>query len=255
MRSIALTSEHRERGGETGVNEDELDNLYRAPLKEFTALRNALAGSLKQSGDGEASKRVKALRKPSASVWAVNQLYWSERAAFEALIAAGDRARAAIESGTGDDAERERQAALETALERARALLLETRQNPSEAVMRRVATTLDALASLGSTNPDPMVGRLIDDLEPTGFGVLAAIAPSLPEPEAPSREDILAARESAVAKARAAAHEADNRVERIESELRRMQDELVAAQSASEDAALKLADAETRLEQARANDS
>ena len=73
--------------------DDELEKLYQAPLSEFVFLRNALAAELKKAGDAGGAKRVKALVKPNASAWAVNQLYWKEPLSFAALIEAGDRYR------------------------------------------------------------------------------------------------------------------------------------------------------------------
>src|SRR5712664_2694536 len=78
-----------------GTLEDDVDALYKLPLTEFTAARNALAGRLKQGGRGNEADFVKALVKPSISAWAVNQLYWKHRDAFDQLIATGERFRQA----------------------------------------------------------------------------------------------------------------------------------------------------------------
>src|SRR5881396_1612806 len=83
--------EERHASETKGKLEDDLDALYRLPLAEFTAARNTLAGQLKQGGRGNEAEFVKALVKPSISAWAVNQLYWKHREAFEGLIAAGKR--------------------------------------------------------------------------------------------------------------------------------------------------------------------
>ena len=79
--------------------EDDVDALYNLPLAEFTAARNALAGQLKKSGRGNEADFVKTLVKPSISAWAVNQLYWKHRDAFDELIATGERFRKAQTSG------------------------------------------------------------------------------------------------------------------------------------------------------------
>ncbi|HEY6723018.1 MAG TPA: hypothetical protein VI197_03275, partial [Polyangiaceae bacterium] len=62
-------------------------SLFRAPLDEFVALRKSLSAKLKAGGDSVAAARVAKLKRPTVSVWAVNQLWWNERAAFEALFA------------------------------------------------------------------------------------------------------------------------------------------------------------------------
>src|SRR5258706_10449288 len=75
--------------------EDDVDELFRLPLAEFTDARKILTARLKQDGRGDQSNRVKALVKPSISAWAVNQLYWKHREAFDRLIATGQRFREA----------------------------------------------------------------------------------------------------------------------------------------------------------------
>ena len=60
-----------------------IDRLYQLPLDEFTAARNALAKEL-----GKEGAPVKTLAKPPAAAWAINQVFWQRRPAFDALIAA-----------------------------------------------------------------------------------------------------------------------------------------------------------------------
>src|ERR1051325_10512067 len=71
--------------------DDEIDDLFRLPLAEFTGARNALAARLKKEGRSNDAERVKLLGKPSVSAWTVNQLYWNHREAFDKLIATGKR--------------------------------------------------------------------------------------------------------------------------------------------------------------------
>ena len=100
----------------------------------------------------------------------MNQLYWKEPLSFDALIAAGDRYRDVFsEEGVRENAERERLEAVRDATGIVRAILERSTQSASHVVMRRVETTLDALASYGSANPEPMDGRLTRDLEPPGL--------------------------------------------------------------------------------------
>ncbi len=68
--------------------DDQIDQLYQLPLDEFTAARNALA---KDSGASE----VKKLEKPNLAAWTVNQLYWRHRKAYDEVIKAAERMRAA----------------------------------------------------------------------------------------------------------------------------------------------------------------
>lgn len=162
----------------------DIDNLFQLPLSEFTAARNALAAKLKKTGQADAAARVKALPKPPASAWAVNQLYWrDDRKAFDQLMAAGEKLRKAQASqlrGKGGDMREpleERRVALSDLTGRAGALLQEAGHTPSPDVMRRVTTTLDALATYGSRADGPQPGRLTDDVDAPGFEALASLVP------------------------------------------------------------------------------
>src|SRR5207245_448824 len=51
-----------------------LDELYAVPPKDFTRARNAKAAELTAAGHADDAKAVRQLGKPSASLWATNQL-------------------------------------------------------------------------------------------------------------------------------------------------------------------------------------
>ncbi|MBC8072915.1 MAG: hypothetical protein IAG13_31625, partial [Deltaproteobacteria bacterium] len=70
--------------------------LYQGALAEFVAARNRLAAALKKDGDGELAAAVKGLPKPSATAWAVDQLWWHERERIAALFAATAQLREAL---------------------------------------------------------------------------------------------------------------------------------------------------------------
>jgi hypothetical protein len=156
---------------------DEVDELFKLPLAEFTDARNELAKRLKQSGRANDANLVKTLTKPSVSAWTVNQLYWSYRDEFETLLAAGQRVRNAQVSGSPSrltemraalDARRE---ALVDLSELATSLLRETGSNPSLETIRRITTTLEAVSALAD---GPTLGRLTQDVDPPGFESLAS---------------------------------------------------------------------------------
>ncbi len=166
--------------------EDDVDALYRLPSAEFTAARNALAARLKKAGRGDEkaeADRVKALVKPSISAWAVNQLYWKHREAFDRLIATGELFRHAQTSRlarkVGDmrgalDARRE---ALSHLSDLATALLREAGHNPTPDTIRRITTTLEAMSAYASLADAPRPGRLTHDVDPPGFDSLASLIP------------------------------------------------------------------------------
>ena len=166
--------------------EADVDALFKLPLAEFTGVRNALAAQLKKSGRGEESVRVKALAKPSISAWAVNQLYWNHREAFDRLIAFADRFHKAQASRGGEkiadmrtalDARRE---ALTHLSDLATSLLREASpnpgQNPSLETIRRITTTLEGISAYSSRRDGPRGGRLTHDVDPPGFESLAGFS-------------------------------------------------------------------------------
>ena len=164
--------------------EDDVDVLYSLPLAEFTAARNTLAGRLKKEGRGNEADFVKALGKPSVTAWAVNQLYWKHREAFNRLIATGDRFRQAQTSRSAKKVAEMRGAldtrreALSHVSELATALLREAGHNPTPDTMFRVTTTLQALSVYASIPDGPRPGRLTQDVDPPGFESLTSLIPS-----------------------------------------------------------------------------
>src|SRR5262245_14621923 len=140
-----------------------VETLYRAPLPEFVSERKRLAAALRAAGDESAAKDLAGRRRPTASAWAVNQLYWRERDGFDALLAGGARLR------KGDLGET---SAYRTALgelrKRAAAVLQDASHSATAAILGRVTGTLAAIAAAGSFDPDPP-GGLTTDREPPGF--------------------------------------------------------------------------------------
>ena len=166
-----------------GGLENDLDALFRLPVAEFTAARNALAVQLKKGGRRDESDRVKALAKPSITAWAVNQLYWHHREEFDRLIATGQRFRQAQTSGRAGkvadmrealDARRE---ALSHLSDLATALLRDAGSSPTPETIHRISTTLEALSAYASFSDDLRPGRLSRDVDPPGFDSLASLIP------------------------------------------------------------------------------
>jgi hypothetical protein len=161
----------------------EIDALFQLPLTEFTAARNALAGRLKKAGQAEAAERVKGMPKPPATAWTVNQLYWRHAAGIEALLDVGERfrkAQAAQLAGKNADLRtvlNERREALSELMKRATDILKDAGHAVSPDATRRVATTLESLATWGKAEGAPQPGRLTEDLDPPGFEALAALVP------------------------------------------------------------------------------
>ena len=185
-----------------GKLEDDVDSLFRLPLAEFTGARNTLAARLKKSGRGDEAALVKALGKPSVTAWAVNQLYWNHREAFDRLIASGEHFHKAQTSRHGGkladmrtamDARRE---ALTQLSDLVTSLLQDAGHSPSLDIGRRITTTLEGMSAYASRSDDPRPGRLTHDVDPPGFESLASFIPSAgmtgltkkPEPPTPSKK-------------------------------------------------------------------
>ncbi|HEX6177073.1 MAG TPA: hypothetical protein VF057_01840 [Thermoanaerobaculia bacterium] len=157
----------------------EIDALFQRPLAEFTEARNALAKQQKSEGRTLDAERVKALAKPSAPAWAVNQLYWQDPKAIERLLTLGERVRKA-QTGQLKNADlrallEEKKQMTTALLTKASAILEKAGHAASPDAMRRVSATLEALAAWGHMDGVPKAGRLTADLDPPGFDTLAAL--------------------------------------------------------------------------------
>jgi hypothetical protein len=172
-----------------------IDRLFRLPLEEFIEARNTLAGRLRKAGRREDESSVRTLPKPSVTAWAVNQVWWTDRHAFEAMIEAGRRLRDAQQAslrGEGSnvrEAVEARQDAIAAVLDLAvRAMGGTDRVGP--AMRQRIGATCDALAT-GEMPPGTRPGRLTQDLQPAGLGALSSLmsaAASAPAPTSALRE-------------------------------------------------------------------
>jgi len=177
--------------------EDAVAGLYRLPLAEFVAGRDRLARQLRAAGDREAARRVAALRRPSVSAWAANQLAQAAPHAMAELLEVGAALAQAQQdalAGRPGAARRLRstsaqlRAAISRLSQRAETLLLRAGHAPSDATLGRLAATLQAAATGDQPTRTALAeGRLAGDLDPAGFGlpVEAAPADAAPPPAAP----------------------------------------------------------------------
>jgi hypothetical protein len=155
------------------------DDLYRVPLAEFTAARNALARTLK----GDEARTVKALNKPAVVAWAVNQVFWNARPAYDALMKAGHALRSsqiATLSGKKSDARAATDAhrkAVTAAVTRARQFASHGKVNPNLDQLTRMFETLSLLAK-----PPENAGRFVEVIGPSGFEALTGVTPVAPPP-------------------------------------------------------------------------
>ncbi|MGE0459899.1 MAG: hypothetical protein AB7Q16_00875 [Vicinamibacterales bacterium] len=248
-----------------------IDALYQGPLDAFTASRNALAAERRRAGDRDGAERVKALVKPSATAWAVNQVWWNHRRALERLLDAGERQRAAhraFAEGRASDvraASLERQQAVDGVVELAMGAMGGAGAVTPD-VRHRLAGTVEALAS-GGMPAGIAPGRLARELRPSGleaFGALglAAIAaeagprsrPTLVKTAAPApaagtsaehaRPEGAKARARAAEEARRDARDREAREKKLEEAHTRLESVEAALEAAAREAVERSADEE-----------
>jgi hypothetical protein len=214
--------------------ESRIDDLYAGPLDAFVAVRSALAADLK----GADARTVRQLKKPTSVPWAVNQVYWHARAAFDRLQRSGAELRraqiAALEgrSVNVQAAVGVHRQAIASTVEQAMQLAEAARIHPSRDGLAR---TFEAL-SLASTPPHPP-GRLTHPLQPGGFETLAGVEPaarSTPEKRVPPPQRTVAAakrrRDAAIAELERAVHRAKAKAERTRRAWEQATHELEAAE-------------------------
>lgn len=214
----------------------DVDRLYAAPPEEFVAHRNELAKALRQDGKTDEAAKVAGLRKPVAAAWVVNRLARDEREKIRALI----RATESVKAGRKDADTRFREA-VDALTSAARSVVDGAGRQPSETVLRDVATTLRAAAA---TDPELLAaGRLETTVEPSGFEAMAGATlrgPTGRSAKAAPRKDparLVAARkelEEAKAEARRlrrAAGEAERDAERTRAAATRAESALEKAEA------------------------
>jgi hypothetical protein len=208
----------------------EIDELYALPLGEFVAGRNALVKQLRAAGDKEEAARVAALKKPAAVAWAVNQLARSAPDDVRTLLAAGRKlaaAQAGALKGAGSaplrEAAADERSAVRRLLEHARPLVKTDQQ------LNRVGEILRAAAADPDVGDLVAAGRLTEEPEPTGFGLLAGGTLS-DDHDAAETSDAGAEQEAAErARARERA-ELVKQAERAEKEAERLEQRAQAAE-------------------------
>ncbi|HEX6393138.1 MAG TPA: hypothetical protein VFZ97_06825 [Acidimicrobiales bacterium] len=235
----------------------EADDLFGLRPEEFTAARNALAKRLKSEGLTEQAAGVQALKRPSPTAWAVNQVARERPALIDALIDAGERLRAAIETTMGGDrsglpaAQAQERRAIEDVVGAAVALL-EAGGNPvPESARHRMSETLRAATVDSSVAERLRKGNLQTDMAAPGFGLEAIPAGAfsrsrVSRDEDDSRNDDREIRlgqlrrevdqaEQRLQVARAAARDAEETAARLRSDVKEAEKRLRAAQKSLDD--------------------
>lgn len=193
--------------------EAELDHLFSSPPEEFVAARIALVRKLKSEGRGDDIGAVKALRRPSRPLSALNRAALTAGGAVRDVVEAANRV-SEIQSSGGDglrDAITELRSASHAATDAAVRAIDAARPSDRAEVSTALLAVLaqpEALARLAR-------GRLVD-LPDAGFGAFGeadarpttGAAPTKSSPRRTSRKGPSASDRKTVAKERARARSA-----------------------------------------------
>jgi hypothetical protein len=156
---------------------DEATALFREQPEAFVAARDALVIRLRSEGRAEEAAAIKALRRPTAVVWALNQLSIKDPSGIRDLLSAGSALRAAQQatlssSGTGADRLRSAGAARRAAVAQLARVAVDVLEEAGRGVRaEEVASALEAASVEEETGERLAAGTLERLPEPVaGFG-------------------------------------------------------------------------------------
>jgi hypothetical protein len=226
-------------------DQERVVELYALPLEEFTAARNELVRQLQDSGEKEAAKQVRALRKPTLAAWTVNQLARRHPDELRKLMELRDKL-ASRDSSELRAASTERRKLIASLTDHARAILEESGHAPSPATIEGVSNSLLA----GGTEAERdliLAGRLTRELAPSGFEDLAGLAAAMPEEEIQEVDSRAARRAEDLAKK---AEEAERDAARLESQAEAARREADVLSRRAERARAKAEESRAKADQA-----
>lgn len=265
-----------------------IDRLYSLDPDEFTSARNDAAKELRANGDRAASDQVKALKKPTAVAWAVNQLSRRNPKLVDELLDAGASLRSAQRaalSGAGTalrEATQARRKVVARGVDETSAVFRDAGRSPA-AHVDAIRSTLEAASTDQQTGELVHSGRLVKEVDaPAGFGDVSGFEvllggraappkkaaarsgrPAKAEPEPESGAETPAARrvreraearvsraEDAVMAARKRAAETRDHAKSLAADVDRVERELTTLRKRSERATKDAENAATKLEDA-----
>jgi colicin import membrane protein len=221
------------------VTDSELDALFACDPGAFVRERDRLASELTRAGRRDEAKRIKALPRPTLSVWATNQAVRRAPEALRALLVASEELRQALASGAdsatpatqtrygrGLAAQREAVSAL---VEEARRALTEAGRNAEHAALARIENNLRRAAADPAARTQLRAGRLTSDVS---VAELEALLGELPLPTRSPSEPARAASAPGRAPVRDRAADERERKRAEEAEARRRAQRLADAERA-----------------------
>jgi hypothetical protein len=155
-----------------------IEELFAAPLKEFTSARNAKVAALNAAGHGAEAQLLERLGKPTVSLWAVNQL---ARLAPKQVSHFVDLVQQARRNQLRDpraaaEAKQAQRAELTTLSKLAAQAMTKAAYRASSAALGRISNTLLAAAVDRHLAEALRRGRLAAELPAPGFEVLAGVS-------------------------------------------------------------------------------
>ncbi|HEY3673472.1 MAG TPA: hypothetical protein VGN51_21225 [Acidimicrobiia bacterium] len=231
-----------------------LDDLFASEPKDFTAARDALVRDLKAADRTDEATAVKALRKPTVAVAAVNRVARTHPDQLTALVEIGGELAALQSDARADrdelrDLTRQRRTLLLQLTEHAAA----TTERP-DAARSSITATLDAASLDGALRDDLQRGRLTQELSPAARFVLDDDVPSAPRaaPRSTKRATPPPRDELAARRARVELDAARERAEAAEESCLEHTEAAAEATERLEAAHRHIADLEAALADARA---
>ncbi len=222
--------------------EEALDQLYAAPLSDFTATRNALAGEL-----GAKGAQVKSLKKPNLAAWALNQLARRHGDKIEELFAATDKLRRAqrkvLSGGKGSvlrEATDERRRIVDKLTDLGADILTESGHAAAQATLNGVSSSLMSVAADPDAADLVRKGRLTKELQAEsivgemggGLTLIEGDGDAEPRDEAPAGEGHL----RAISAARERVNEARDRLQQARKALKDAEGEVIERTRESDEA-------------------
>jgi hypothetical protein len=152
-----------------------IEQLYRVAPSAFTRERNAKATALRKAGQPAQAHAVSQLRRPSAQLWATNQLTHEDPKRLAGFIDSVERVRRTQlrDPWAAGEALQRQRTELDALVARAGDLLARQGHRATPATLRRISDTLLGAAVDRHRAQELREGRLTQELSAPGFEVLA----------------------------------------------------------------------------------
>jgi hypothetical protein len=166
------------------------DQLFATPLGDFVKARDRLARELEAMGSDEEVRAVRALKKPTAPVWAINQAARLHPEKVQRLLDSYRKMQNPKSAAEFREASSERHRAVRSLLDATAEILDGEGHSASGSVAERVTRTLLAAATDEQAQLALSRGHLERELEPSDFAFGMPPPPPAPGDAKPERDDL-----------------------------------------------------------------